>query len=122
MDTFLTKADVFLFVCEMSILLKKPFVVVRSESHRFVVQCCYGCGFFMSFFLQVDGLFHLEEQRDHTCMEMLPTIKKRWMFQKLRALMAERVKLTTSEAKNWFFDKYQINDEKTMLSRVMCKV
>ena len=76
----------------------------------------------MSFFLQVDGLFHLAEQRDHTCMEMLPTIKKRWMFQKLRALMAERVKLTTSEAKNWFFDVYQINVEKTMLSRVMCKV
>ena len=76
----------------------------------------------MSFFLQVDGLFHLAEQRDHSCAELLPTIKKRWVFRKLQALMSERVKLTPSVAKNWFFDMYPINVEKTMLSRVMCNV
>ena len=122
MSSFSNKADVFLFVCEMSVLLKKPFVVVRSESRRFVVQCVYGCDFFISFFMQADGTFHIADQRDHSCAELLPIIKKRWVYQKIRVLISERGRLTTSEAKEWFFEMYQINVEKTMLSRVACKV
>ena len=122
MTFFVSKRDVYLYVCERSVLNKKPFVVVRSDNKRFVVQCCYGCNFHLSFFRQVDGCFHLVEERDHTCTELFPCIKKVRVCQKTRDLIDKYGKMTVTEVKNWLLETYGIHAETTMLCRAITQV
>ena len=53
-----SKEDVKLFVCDKSVLLKKPIVVVKSEYRRFLVACPEpGCSFSLKFYQRIDGVF-----------------------------------------------------------------
>ena len=100
---------------------KKPFCVVRNEYRRYSVQCRNEeCEFFMSFFQKIDGFFYLVDERHHTCDDVFPTIKKVWVAWKVGMVLNERRNISPSELAQWFFfEKYAIDVERTMLTRAI---
>ena len=123
MCRFVSKSDVFFFVCERSVLLKKPFLVERSEYRRVSVRCKdQACDFAMSFYQKNDGFFYIVEERGHTCSNLLPTIKKTWVCKKVREQIQERGKVTATEMKNWFREQFGVDVGVSMLRRAIRRV
>ena len=101
---FPTKNDVILFVCEKSMLSKKQFCVARNEFRRYFVLCPNeDCEFFMCFFQKLDGFFHIIDERQNTCDDVFPTIKKVWVSWKVGMVLNERRNISPSELAQWFF-------------------
>ena len=120
---FCSKDQVVSFVMERSMVEGKPFIVTRSDSRRFVVQCPdIACDFIISFYQSTDGFFRIHFEVDHTCELYVPNIKRKWLAEKVQILLSERRTITPREVVDWVHEKYGFYPRKNMVSRVICEV
>ena len=117
---FASKKDVKLFVCSKSVADKKPFVVERSNSKRHIVTCKADCcSFRMSFFKRADGLFHLVEERPHSCNCLKPTVKKVWLRREAKEFMKEFGRLSPKELAEKFLTVFKIAVDDVVIRRAL---
>ena len=85
-------------MCENSVLLKKPFIIDKSDPELFIVKCLHKtCPFKMSFQGTPDGVFILIEERQHVSDSLLPTIKRSWLREKIIDLLEDNGKLKVTQ-------------------------
>ena len=112
-----TKQDVKLFVCNKSVLLKKPFLISKSELRRVSVVCPEeGCEFAMHFFQRLDGVFILCHVRIHTCDAIRPTIRLVWVIAKAKEILRERPKITVSELRDCLKQRHEVDVDTMIVS------
>ena len=114
MSVFASKRDARLFICEKSIINKKPFTIDKSDTDRLLVKCPkQQCPFKMIFRGTNEGVFHLVEEQQHECDALLPTIKRAWFREKIFDLIEERGKVNAKQLTEILHEKYAITpDEK----------
>ena len=117
---FPNKRQVKLYVCSKSVEDKKPFAVVKTDPSRYQVRCTQrGCSFKRSFFKQLDGQFHVAEEREHSCDSVFPTVKRLWVCEAARELVQEKGRITPSELSVFLVKKYGVRVDKMMLSNAV---
>ena len=80
--------------------------VLRDEKRVSAVFCPLskrGMRVFMCFFQKLYGFFHIVDERQHTCDDVFPTIKKVWVSWKVGMVLNERRNISPSELAQWFF-------------------
>ena len=112
-----TKQDVMLFVCNKSVLLKKPFLISESELLRNSILCPQvGCESTMHFYQRLDGVFNLCLVRKHTCDAVRPTIRRVWVITKAKEILRERPKIAVSELRDCLKQRHEVDVDTMIVS------
>ena len=123
MAFFKSKKEIKLFLCEKSVGQNKPFVLDKSEPDRLCFKCPEdGCSFKMIFHSDFDGVFRLDEELEHDCQALLPTIKRAWIRKKIEEMKREDRNIKPKATRRVSKKKNSIDVGKVLIANALSDV
>ena len=112
-----------LSVFSKSVTEKKPFRVVYSDFRRYTVRSAYiMCPFSLSFNKRVDEFFHLVENKQHTCIDAVSTIKKTWVNEKVKDILRDGKKHSPSEIIDILYNVHGVRVGAVVMSHALTDI
>ena len=123
MSFFQTRRDVKIFVCQISVDTKKPFVFDKSEPGRIVVKCTSkACTFKMIFHGFGNGSFHLAQERPHTCQLFVATIKRCWVRKQVQEMKGANKAIKPAAMQEKLKADYKVDVDKALIKNALFDV
>ena len=123
MSAFGSKKDIRRFVQAKSVAEKKPFKITKTEPMRYVVKCTKDCCRFKLLFRGNDlGVFELVEERAHTCISHVGTVKREWVRERVNDILNSKPKVTPEELSQAIRDEFHVTVKRKMISNALADV